>query len=622
MPPYNTHYFYRDTSRSHIMADWSGLKGGQIPGFLITLMLLFSTAIDASQAGTVHVSTAELQEEVSLARDWKFHWGDDLRWASPAFDDRSWDSYPVPERWPKLGRARSQQFSWYRLRIQLEELPSTAPEDHPQLGVQIGKVLSAYELYAGGKLVGTVGRLPPHSEVNYDSIRVFPVPTSAIAADGTLLLAMRVWGGSELAISKWGGGPHEGQFRLGYFDTLLYSSFIDEIPGLMMFTLFTGFGLYHIYLYLRNRQLRTYLWYGLAALNIGVYSFLSSQLRYSLDWSFPVYEKIEFSTIYLLPALLIQMLWSLLGSPVGRLLRAYQLCFVAFSLAILCVPGISILYHTLLPWEFMCLPLIVWIPWLIVRGALAGNDEARTTMIGLVIFVAAGANDLMIDIAGWQTIRVLPFGFVAIMLSMAISLANRFTTVLNNLEEEVAQRTTDLRSANKQLAAVARQDPLTGLLNRRGFTELATAEMRRYVRTGRTFSIVLADLDNFKKFNDQYGHAFGDYVLQEVARLLGERVRKMDVVARWGGEEFMIMIPETTQEGAVLLAENLRVSLEENHFQHEGQQALVTMTLGVSSYQKDEPLDSCIARADQALYAGKKRGRNQVNAGDHARPAQ
>ena len=156
------------------------------------------------------------------------------------------------------------------------------------------------------------------------------------------------------------------------------------------------------------------------------------------------------------------------------------------------------------------------------------------TMIGLVIFLAACANDLMIDIAGWETARLLPLGFVAIMVSMAVSLANRFTNVLNDLEGEVAQRTTDLSSANQRLAVVARQDPLTGLLNRRGFIEVAAREMQRFLRTGRAFSIVLADLDNFKKLNDRYGHACGDYVLQEVARLLDERVRDMDSVARWG----------------------------------------------------------------------------------------
>jgi diguanylate cyclase (GGDEF)-like protein len=588
------------------------VQSAHISTLLLVLVLLASAPLEASRLETPRVSVAELQAGYSLAGNWQFRWGDDLSWASPSFDDSSWEVHKVPQRWPKIGIPESQQFSWYRLTLQLDGFSTESRQAYTHVGIQIGKVLSAYELYAGGALVGGVGKLPPNSHVNYDQVRVYPVPLTAIAEDGSLVLALRVWGGSELAISKWGGGPHEGEFRIGTFDKLLSTSFLGEIASLILGAMFSGFGLYHIYIYLRNRQLRTYLWYGLTALDIGLYSFLSGQLRYNLNWPFYVYEKIEFGAIYILPALLIQMFWSLLGLRINRILRAYQFCFVALSLAALCIPGLSILYHTMLPQQVIALPLVFWIPWLIIRAALSGNREARTIMLGLVIFAACAGNDLMIDLAGWDTARMIPLGFIAIIVSMALSLANRFTTVLNNLEGEVAQQTADLRSANEQLATVARQDPLTGLLNRRGFIELATAEMQRFLRTGRTFSIVLADLDNFKKLNDQYGHAYGDYVLQEIARLLGERVRTTDSAGRWGGEEFMLLIPETESEGTALLAEKLRLSVENNHFQHGGQKALVTMTQGISTFRKGETLDSCIARADKALYLGKEQGRNQV----------
>jgi len=582
------------------------------------MLLLASAQVAASLPAAQRVSQADLQEGFSLAGNWQFHWGDDTRWAAPEFDDSGWEAYGVPQRWPKADMPESRQFSWYRLTLRLDQVTPDSRRADTRIGVQIGKVLSAYELYAGGEMVGGVGKLPPLSQVNYDRMRVFHIPAAAINDDGILVLALRVWGGSALSIAKWGEGPHEGDFRIGYYDDLLQASFLHELPGLVMSVLFWGFGFYHIYLYWRNRQLRTYLWYGLVALDIGVYSFLSGQLRYSLDWSFTVFEKIEFGTIYLLPALFIQMLWSLLGMPIGRVLRAYQLCFVAFSLLALCTPGLSSLYYTLIPWELMCLPLLVWIPWMIIRGARSGHPEAQTALIGLVIFAAACTNDLMIDIAGWETPRLLPLGFVAIMVSMAVSLANRITTVLCNLEWEVTQRTADLSAVNEQLAAAARQDPLTGLLNRRGFIEVAKAEVQRFLRTGRAFSLVLADLDHFKNVNDRYGHVCGDYVLQEVARLFRERVRDMDNVARWGGEEFMLIIPETGYEGAVLLAESLRRSVAMHEFQFGEQQLHVTMTLGISTFGRSDTLDSCIARADQALYRGKQQGRNRVG-GDEDR---
>jgi diguanylate cyclase (GGDEF)-like protein len=566
----------------------------------------------AAQPDIQHIAPPELQNGISLSGKWRFKWGDDPSRADPHYDDSDWQQVDVPQRQAKTRVPQSPEFSWYRLTLHFEPATLANPDQLSTLAVQIGKVLSAYELYAGGELIGGVGKLPPLSEANYDEMRIYPLPVSAIDADGTLVLALRVWGGSALSMANWGVGPYEGRFELGSYVTLLNAAFLGEIPRLAMTVLFLGFGLYHTYLYHRNRQLRTYLWYGLVAINIALFCWLGSQLRYYLNWPFEVYEKIEFSTIYLLPALFIEMLWSLLARPVGRVLRAYQCSFVVFSVAALCSPGLAFIYHSLIVYEFLCLPLIGMIPWLIIREARAGNKEARTTVTGLVIFVLAALHDLMIDIAGWETGRLLSIGFVAIMVSMAVSLANRFSTMLDNLEGEVAQRTRELSSANRQLAAAAREDPLTGLLNRRGFIEAAERERQRFTRNGRAFSVILADLDDFKRLNDRHGHACGDLVLQEVARILGDRVRDMDSVARWGGEEFVLLIPETGTEGAALLAENLRLALTESEFRHCDQALDITMTLGVATYVVGESIEQCIARADEAMYSGKDCGRNQV----------
>jgi diguanylate cyclase (GGDEF)-like protein len=302
----------------------------------------------------------------------------------------------------------------------------------------------------------------------------------------------------------------------------------------------------------------------------------------------------------------------------GRFLRVYQSTFVVAAVLVVLVPGIDIHYQTLQPWQYSTLPLVFFIPWIVIREAYKGHPEARTALTGVMIFLAACVNDLMIDLAGWNATRLVPIGFVAIMVSMAISLANKFTTVLNDLEGQVSQRTSDLRSANRQLAEVARRDPLTSLLNRRGFSEEALAELQRFVRTGREPSLILADLDNFKEFNDQNGHACGDYVLQKVARLLSDRVRNMDELARWGGEEFMILLPETSSEGAAQVAEKLRVAIENYQFEYDGQKLSVTMTFGVATIRNGETLEACIARADAALYKGKESGRNQVSPDDYS----
>jgi diguanylate cyclase (GGDEF)-like protein len=168
-----------------------------------------------------------------------------------------------------------------------------------------------------------------------------------------------------------------------------------------------------------------------------------------------------------------------------------------------------------------------------------------------------------------------------------------------------------------RLAQLARVDALTGMLNRRGFIEQADAEIRRVFRTDRTFSVVLVDVDGFRRCNDRFGHACGDRVLQHAATVLGERARDVDSLARWGGDEFIILLPETDTDGAVALAEQLRDTIAGTPLDYRGHSLELTMTFGVSSYRRGEALDNCIARADTALTQGKKRGPNRVMIGSY-----
>ena len=252
-----------------------------------------------------------------------------------------------------------------------------------------------------------------------------------------------------------------------------------------------------------------------------------------------------------------------------------------------------------------------------LRKLQQGHSEAKTLIVGLLIFVVTCINDLLIDFVGAETSSLVPYGFVAIVLAMSISLANRFTASISELEAEVAGRTFALSAANKSLAEAAKIDPLTGLYNRRGFIEEAETEIKRGFRNGRGFSVILCDVDNFKKFNDQFGHACGDHALMQVSEILRNRLRDVDRAARWGGEEFIVLLPETNSEGAAAVAEKLRVSIADNRFEFQSIRQRITMTLGVAEHRPGETLDACIARADQALYNGKESGRKKVTLGSY-----
>lgn len=159
------------------------------------------------------------------------------------------------------------------------------------------------------------------------------------------------------------------------------------------------------------------------------------------------------------------------------------------------------------------------------------------------------------------------------------------------------------------------KDSLTGLYNRRYFFDYMEKEIERAKRSDRPLSLIMIDIDDFKKYNDTNGHLAGDAVLEKTAAVLGQHLRKGDVLARFGGEEFIALLPETGKDAAMSVAEKLRTSIDAMRFwggelQPRGR---VTITLGVATYPEDGNIaNSLVSEADRRLYVGKARGKNQV----------
>jgi diguanylate cyclase len=170
-----------------------------------------------------------------------------------------------------------------------------------------------------------------------------------------------------------------------------------------------------------------------------------------------------------------------------------------------------------------------------------------------------------------------------------------------------------LKRANERLTELAHTDPLTLLLNRRTMMEHLEKQAAHYRATSEPFSILLCDVDNFKEFNDRYGHECGDYVLQAVSELMKSRLRDTDFLARWGGEEFLAMLPGSNLGSAWEIADLLRECVYRHVFLYQGLQLCITITFGVAVYNTPgETISRCISRADIALYQGKQRGKNCV----------
>ncbi|EAT11976.1 diguanylate cyclase [Bermanella marisrubri] len=162
----------------------------------------------------------------------------------------------------------------------------------------------------------------------------------------------------------------------------------------------------------------------------------------------------------------------------------------------------------------------------------------------------------------------------------------------------------------------ATTDPLTGLYNRRFFFEQAQRELERVQRNETDASFIILDIDHFKKVNDEYGHLVGDDVLEGLAKLFKETFRKVDLCCRFGGEEFVICLPDTDTEGALLVAERTRKKVEELSFNTEKGPLHVTISLGVSSANENTTLEDMLKRADDALYQAKQNGRNRTESLD------
>ena len=159
------------------------------------------------------------------------------------------------------------------------------------------------------------------------------------------------------------------------------------------------------------------------------------------------------------------------------------------------------------------------------------------------------------------------------------------------------------------LQRLATTDDLTGAYNRRQFGEVIKYEIHRAIRYMDTLSLIMFDLDHFKRINDTYGHNAGDEVLKTVADRVKDNIRVTDIFARVGGEEFTILVPATGLEGAKVVADKLRQSIESHAFETVG---IVTASFGVAEFSRDEKSEGLIKRSDNALYAAKANGRNRV----------
>lgn len=268
-------------------------------------------------------------------------------------------------------------------------------------------------------------------------------------------------------------------------------------------------------------------------------------------------------------------------------------------------------FHLLGPIEEQLLVLVgghYWSVAALMVGAFVALDRREATVLGLAVW----AGSALIAVTGvgpelWtgevspdpRLYLVRVHGFLALLLALVAAVA----TLREQLHRALARA--------EALDELATTDPVTGLANRRAAEALLERLEREASRYGQPFSVALVDLDHFKDINDRYGHAAGDRVLVGAAHTLRRETRESDVVARWGGEEFLVVAPATRLSEATRLAERCRTALATT----EAEGRSTTASFGVAELVPGESIDTLVARADARLYAAKRGGRDRVVGG-------
>ncbi|MFZ5841309.1 MAG: sensor domain-containing diguanylate cyclase [Pseudomonadota bacterium] len=222
-----------------------------------------------------------------------------------------------------------------------------------------------------------------------------------------------------------------------------------------------------------------------------------------------------------------------------------------------------------------------------------------------LLAVTAGAGGAIVTaLTVWGWIPATATGFHAVEIGMVAEATMLALALANRMRHH--------ERAQKEAEQLARQDALTGLPNRRGFFEQAAGVWGNVLRRQRPLSVLMIDIDHFKPVNDRYGHDVGDQVLVTVANLLKQNSRVGDIVARWGGEEFLLLLPETALEQASALAERIRMAVAEQASLAAQYEHRLTVSIGCVQHHDEASLTDLIRAADQCLYSAKEQGRNRV----------
>ncbi|HTV13779.1 MAG TPA: diguanylate cyclase [Acidobacteriaceae bacterium] len=613
----------------------------------LTMLTFAAQGLQAKQASTETGPGAPIAIDglgkgtVSLSGPWQFHPGDDAAWASPAFDSSGWERISADKPWGAQGHAGLAGFAWYRCSIEVTPAPGVAP----RFSLLVPQVFDAYEIYWNGKLVGRNGVLEPQPNWLYSQ----PPQAFDLGVAEHGVLAVRVWKSPFLSDDSREEGGFATAPLIGSRDA------IATAKAALEFRWLRG----HQFIFGENLLCAV-----IALLSLLLWSRTPS--RWVLFWT---------ASFALIPPVNLLLLNAHMALPYRVVMAAVQPLSAIRDLSLWFLLLWVLLLHEhrgiarltrILAWVWLVAAaldgVLINIAWNPRWTRLVQNADAVSGILSIVLeafpLLLAGyavIHRRQLDSARWLVAILTlldemlvvtrnglkesrPFGnwsipatidaplftiggsaislytFAGLLLLVAIVYAV-YSSVRDDQRRQDALELEKLELIRETslMRYQAEHDGLTGLWNHRVIVEQLREEMNRAHRNGSALSVVLIDVDHFKKINDSFGHPAGDLVLQELSSIFTHALRPYDSVGRYGGEEFLLILPGCELESAMLRAEQLRSAVE-SALIRDGEIALqVTASFGVASALASQAEAETVIRAvDAALYRAKSIGRNCV----------
>lgn len=494
-----------------------------------------------------------------------------------------WRHIRVPGSWQHAG-IPGHGYAWYRFRFSLSSAARTQP-----LAFTCSQIRDVDEVFLDGVRVGGTGAFPPAYDKGTLYARLYELPATLTSAPGPHVLAIRVFNAGPR-----GGGLTEAPY-LDSVSGAFWERTLFESPLALEAAAIFSLGLFALFVFLRDRRQREFLLFFLLTAGVAAYvvSWLSLWSRFGVSLSFVFRANVALS--FALSMLFVLFFHYFFVLPLPNWIR-FVLALQFVGLLVACViPRIDDLYFVLPLCYVTVAASGIRVMDVLVRKVRRRAPYAVTVLVGFGLIFVATLRDMAADFGlipwGGETRYVGPAFLVFSVLFLSV----------------VADRMARLRVA-------AATDPLTGLPNRTGLFDRIALELARSRRSNRAVALAVLDLDRFKDFNDAHGHLAGDRLLIASGEALTASLRTTDLAARFGGEEFVVLLPEIGREEATACAERIRLAVSKARV--PGADGYVTASIGLAVHdpQDGAPPGAAILlrEADAALYRAKALGRNRV----------